>query len=358
MKEKEILFLINDEILTYKENGNFDVTYDEYIKIKKLILSDLNYDIKLIEIPNVKEEVRKNIIINSVKKYSLITINENNIDYKALYEDNDKLKVIVFIKKDTDINNDNKKLYTTYHILENLIIRGSYPIQTSFIINYGKVIFLYEFNNGYFVKRNIIPDNELNSLRERNADIYCININSDDQFVQVFKSIPKEEIKDSIFSIRKSLFNKIKDFEFKKNLIIASLLFLFFIFLFEFYIVNKNKENDKYLKKLKTKESILREEKSKRGISDKLFNEYSFIMKNKSKSNEFFYLLYQIGKDNIEIDGISFSDNKFSLNGLCSDDSKLEGNFRKSQYFKNISFSFTKKDNRILFRIDGEFLNE
>jgi len=358
VKEKEILFLINDEVLTYKETGKLDITYDEYLKIKKIILSDLNYDIKLLSIPDVREEVRKNIIVNSVKKHSLVEINENNVDYKVLYEENDKLKVLVFIKKDTDIDNDNKKIFTIYHLLEGLILKGCYPIQTSFLINYGKVFFLYDFNNGFFIKRSIIPEKELVNLKEREKNIYCININKEIPDNFNFNLIPHNNINEAVFNLKKNLFNKIKDFEFKKNLVIGLLLSIFIIILIELNINHKKNENSKIIKELKIKENILKEEKTKRGISDKLFKEYSFLIKNKSRINEFFYLLNDIGKNNIEIDGISFSENKFSINGICDNDSLLEDNFRESDYFTNINFSFTKKEKKILFRIDGEYRYE
>ena len=358
LKDKEILFLIEDHLFTYSENKELDTTNEEFSKIKNIILSDLNYDIKLLSIPDVRDEDRKNIIINSVKKHSLVEINDNNIDYKVLYNETDKVYTAVFIKKENEIDIENKKIFTTCQILENLIIRGDFPSQTTFCIMYDKVAFLYDFNNGYFVKRSIILEKDLESIKDRESDIYCLNFNNKNIESLKFKKIPKEQVDKTIFTLKEGLFNKIENFEFIRNILIGLFMFITIIVLFELGINNFKNENGKILKDLKTLEKTLKGEKAKRGISDKLFKEYSFLIKNKSSINEFFFLLNEIGKDNMEIEGVSFADKKFSITGSCKNDSILEDNFRKSEYFKNIAFSFTKKDNKLFFRIEGEYINE
>ncbi len=78
----------------------------------------------------------------------------------------------------------------------------------------------------------------------------------------------------------------------------------------------------------------------------------------KSNVNEFFKNLYLSGNDNVEITKLSYNEGSFTIIGYCKDDSRLENQFRESNFWKDVSFSFTRRYDRIQFNIKGQFVDE
>lgn len=357
MKDKEFLFLSDDDIFIYSKQQKELCTNEEFQKTKNILLSDLNYDIKLISIPYTTEDDRRNIVINTIKKHSLIDVDKENIDYKVLYSDEIRLFTAVFIRKGSDIDIANKNKILAYQIPEYLVETGDYPPKVSFLMKYDRTNFLYYFENKHFVKRLIILDTDIDSILNNNDNIFIIDF-SKEGYKENSKTIQEITINEIVSKVKEFHFKEADNTVFIRNIVISVLVFISLIIFTEYQINYRQERNKKLAIDIEQQRKILEKEKAKRGISDKLFKEYSFLLKNKSHLNEFFYLINEVGKNNIQIEGISFADNKFSIMGLCENDSDLEDSFRKSDYFKNISFSFSKKNEKLLFHIEGEYTGE
>ena len=163
----------------------------------------------------------------------------------------------------------------------------------------------------------------------------------------------------ALSKLKKDIFknkNKIKSKKLAAY-IFAGLIFLIIILL-QIYSIKLDIRKNVLLKEADSLNRQYEDEKSKRGISDEIYKEYLKLFSKKSNVNDFFKILYMVGNDNIEIERFSFTENNFTINGFCKDDSKLENSFRLSHSWKDVVFTFTRKNNKIQFNISGKFINE
>jgi preprotein translocase subunit SecG len=240
-----------------------------------------------------------------------------------------------------------------------LVKDQDYPENCSFITNVDNIWFLYTFKNRKFSSRHFYFTEDIGSLKKKN--IYFLDIFNERKAEKKHKflEIGEGKIVNSLSKLKNDIFKIKSAINFKKNLIyvLSASFVLFMIFLQIYSIKLSNKKNDLL------KESVLLNqkydsEKAKRGISDEMYKEYLKLFSKKSNVNDFFKNLYHAGNNNIEIERFNFSDNAFTVSGFCSDDSKLENAFRLSHSWKDVVFTFTKKNNKIQFNISGKFINE
>lgn len=360
-KEKNILFLDENSSYIYSlDNGKIKKSISNFDNIKKVILIDSLIDLKHITIPAVQRRLLRNIVINTVKKHSTVISSEENIDYKIIKKEDNKYEILVFMRHEQVVQELNKKkIFTTYHIIENILKDKEYPDDVSFITNIGKTWFVYTFKDRKFKSRGIYFKEDIKNLNKK--DMYFLDIYSEKDEVnsKSFKKITKDKINNAIDSLKNNIFKEEGYFGFYKKYIYILMftgicLFLFFeIRSLQLIIKSSSLNKDKnYLEK------ILTEERSKRGISDDLYKEYIKLLSKKSNVNEFFKGLYIAGKNNIEIEKLNYDRGKFSIIGYCKNDSILEQYFRKASYWKNVNFSFSRKNNKIIFNIKGLFDND
>jgi hypothetical protein len=363
-KDDNILFLKEESKYIYNiPKGTFKEFKPEK-HIKSCIISDSMVDIKCIEIPVVSSRLLKSIVINTIKKHSTIVPSEENIDYLILKEEDRKYEIMVFIKLYNDDEDLLKRnIFTSYHVITNLLKDRNIPDDVSFLTNIDKTWFLYTFKDRIFKRRDIYFKEDLKNLK--NEQVYFLDIYSTEKehvnktFKKDFKFINKEAIDRSFYTLKNSIFRKNTALEPKKlySFISAGILLAILITLELVSLSLGLKKND-LINELTGQNRIFEEERSKRGISDILYKQYIELLSKKSNVNELFKNLYLSAKNNIEIDRLSIDKNSFTITGSCLDDSKLEENFRKSEFWRKVNFTFSKKKGKIYFRITGEIIND
>ncbi len=354
IEEKECITLIADkeEVIELKT--------DDFNKIKYGILSDSLIDIKVITIPIVSHNILKNIVINTIKKYTSIIPNEENTDFLILDKIDNQYEILVFIKLHEEIQ-DYPKLnyYTSYHLMQNIVNNKDFPEDASIITNIDNIWFLYKFKEKKFKRRDIYYKEDIKKLKKNN--IFYLNIlhGKNESRKKDFIEVPYEKVKEAFYALKNGIFKKKNIFN-NKKIIYASVGFIFLLLIcfFEINLANLNFQKKKLLIE---KEKLIKSfdmEKEKRGINDEKYKEFSFLIKKRSCLNSFFFNLYSAGRNNIRISNFDYIDENFTISGYCTDDSKLEDQIRDSEVWKDVEFNFTRENNRLKFIIKGKFIDE
>ena len=349
----------NRFIYSLKEN-NIYIDEDDSYKIKKCILSDSLVELKVIKVPIVEKSILKNIIINTVKKHSTVIPDEGNISYIILNKEEKQYAVLVFIKTFNDnLNLNDKQLYSMYHIIFNLIKSEEFPDNSSFIINNDDVWFLYSFKERKFRRRDIYFKDDLKNLKKSN--VYHINQFSEkkEDIGKKFINIPSDKINQALLKLKDNIFKEQKKIESKTLIsIFAGIIFLIIVIGLELFFFNLEIKRKKIESELNNYNNIYKKEKAKRGISDEVYNRLIKLLAKKSNVNDFFKNLYLTGKDNVQIERLYYNSGNFTISGYCKDDSKLEDFFRKTKFWRDVNFSFSRKKGSIVFNISGKFIDE
>ncbi len=353
IKEKDkLIYSLKDKKLYFDEN--------KVKSIKKYILTDSLIELKVIKVPVVDKNILKNIVLNTIKKHSTIMPNEDNIDYTILNKEEKQYEILVFIKHfENQKDFVNKKLYSTCHIINNLIKHSDLPENSSIITNNDDIWFLYTYKDKKFIKRDIYYKEDLKEIKRGN--IYYLNLFFEErsEYEKKFLSINNDKINYAITKLKDAVFKEKKKLEAKSlGLLILGSLFLFFVIFLEIYSFRIELRKKELINILNDLNKTYNEVKSKRGISDELYKEFLKLLAKKSNVNDYFKNLYITGKDNLQIERLYYSEGSFTISGYCQDDSKLEDFFRKTKYWKDINFSFSRKNNQIIFNISGKFTNE
>ncbi len=353
IKEKDkLIYSLKDKKLYFDEN--------KVKSIKKYILTDSLIELKVIKVPVVDKNILKNIVLNTIKKHSTIMPNEDNIDYTILNKEEKQYEILVFIKHfENQKDFVNKKLYSTCHIINNLIKHSDLPENSSIITNNDDIWFLYTYKDKKFIKRDIYYKEDLKEIKRGN--IYYLNLFFEErsEYEKKFLSINNDKINYAITKLKDAVFKEKKKLEAKSlGLLILGSLFLFLVIFLEIYSFRIELRKKELINILNDLNKTYNEVKSKRGISDELYKEFLKLLAKKSNVNDYFKNLYITGKDNLQIERLYYSEGSFTISGYCQDDSKLEDFFRKTKYWKDINFSFSRKNNQIIFNISGKFTNE
>ena len=360
-KEDKIIFIDENNKSIYSIKDSMFYPDDLNFKnVKKCVISDSLVELKVIVVPVVSNRFLRNIVINTIKKHSTVLPSIKNIDFKILNEEEKHYEILVFIKHYNEEDDlFQKKMFTTYHIMDNLMKDGEFPDNASFLTKNGKIWFLYKFKDRKFKRRDIYFQEDLQSFKK--GKIYYLNLFSknDAAINKNLLEISKKKQQIACLSLKKGIFRE-KQILNPKIISIFSIAFILFSLALTLEIINfrhtlMEKEISKEMNKF---EELYNKEKAKRGISDELYKEYLIAFSKKSNVNEFFYNLYFCGKNNIMIQRLFYDNKKFTISGYCIDDSRLEDLFRKSSFWKKINFSFSKKRNTINFTINGEFIHE
>lgn len=361
MRKENFIFSDETNIESYSiSEGTFEKSDKTIDKINKVILADSILDLKIIKVPVVGKKLLDNLVINTIKKHSTIIPSPSNTDYKILNKEENQYEILTFIKRFEDREElSKKKFFSVYNVVYNLMKNEDFEDNAGFILNIDKTWFLYSFKNRIFKRRDIYFHDDIEDLNKENT--YYLNLFSegDNHLAENFKRVPAESMHQAVLSLKKNIF-KNKTTPNTKYAPVALLALLVIILLVYFQMkYNDTKLNQDNLAANKEKlTQIYKKEKAKRGISDELYNEYMKLFSKKSHVNDFFYQLYLTGKNNIELSKLTFENDKFTISGYCRDDSRLEDSFRKSTAWKNVSFSFSKRNNVTSFNIKGEFINE
>ena len=352
-KIKEKLLLRNNKIIFIEEKNNMVCSIDngklnpadyDIKKIKKTIYSDTCLDIKMIYIPVVANNLIKSIAINTVKKYAAIIPTNDNLDY------------IILNKAD---NQYEKNYFSTYHILDNLMNDAYFPDNCFFITETNNIWFLYTFKDRRFKRRDIYYKEDLGNLKKNNIFLLDILPENNKKANKGFLKIPEEKIHNALCSLKNDIFKEHKTLSYNMlGIILAAFLIFLFGMIFEIKSFNLETKKNNLEKERINLMKIYKEEKSKRGISDELYDEYQKLFSKRSKVNDFFYNLYLTGKNNIEIKNLSFDNSKISITGECRNDFNLEQSFRKYPCWKDMDLSFSKKKGITIFNIRGKFTDE
>ncbi len=350
----------NNKVIYSLKDNNLYFDENKIKNIKKYILSDSLIEIKLIKVPVVEKSILKNIVINTVKKHSTVILNEENISYSIINKEDKQYEILVFIKQlEEDINLEGKRLFSTYHIISNLIKDQGFSENSSFITNVDNVWFLYSFKEGKFRRRDIYFNEDLKNLKRSN--IYYLNLflEKKDTLTNKFTEIPEEKVNQSLLKLKNDIFKEQKKIEPKiLTVITAGFIFMILIISFEIYSFRLEKNKKRIIAKKNELTTAYDKEKAKRGISDELYKELIKLNAKKSNVNDFFKNLYLTGKDNIQIEKLYYNEGSFTISGYCKDDSILEDYFRKTKFWKDVNFSFSKKSGKIIFNIKGKFIDE
>lgn len=359
----------SDKICIVKENSKLiyslrdnSISSDEenINNIKNCILSDSLIELKVVKVPVVEKSILKNIIINMVKKYSTVIPDEDNISYIILNKEEKQFEVLVFIKRfNENLDLKGKQLFSNYHIISNLIKLEEFPENSSFIINSDDVWFLYSFKERKFRRRDIYYKEDLKNIKKSN--VYYINLFSTNKenLGKKFIEIPYEKINQALLKLRNNIFIEQKKVEPKiLAALIVGIIFVILIIGLEIYSFNLELNKKKLIAEMNNLSKVYESEKSKRGISDDLYKEFIKLISKKSNVNDFFKNLYLTGKDNIQIERLFYNNGAFTISGYCEDDSRLEDFFRKTKFWKDVNFSFSRKNGKIIFNISGKFINE
>lgn len=349
----------NKNIYSLKNN---ELYFDENeIKgIKKIILLDSLIELKLIKVPIVEKSILKNIVINTVKKHSMIIPNERDISYTIVNKEEKQYEILVFIKQfPENFNFQGKRLFSTYHVISNLIKYQEFPDDSSFITNVSDVWFLYSFKEKKFRKRAIYYKEDLKNFKRSN--IYYVNLflEKNDFLNKNFTEIPVKKINKSLLKLKDDIFKEQKKIEPRiLAALTAGFLSLLLIFILEIFSFRLELNKKRLISNMNELTVIYDKEKAKRGIGDELYKEFIKLVSKKSNVNDFFKNLYLTGKDNIQIERLYYNEGSFTISGYCDDDSKLEDFFRKTKFWKDVNFSFSRKSNKIIFNITGKFIDE
>ena len=356
-KQNDICFVEENKTIIYSIMDNKIYTdTDKQESIKKYIIMDTLIDIKIISVPVVSSRMLKNIIINTVKKHSPVIPTEKNTDYIILDKEENKYEILVFIKLFNNEKYNKKQLFSIYHITDNLIKDPELPNDSSFLVEVNDTWVLYSYKEKKFKKRIIYYKNDINNLKKHN--VYFINIFKKENNYN-FNEIKQDKLNYALSKLNNQIFKEQKEVKPKKALLFLMLIFCIFgiLFLqFQSYQLSIKKRN--LTDDLKRLTKIFEEEKSKRGISDEVYKEYLNLFSKKSNVNIFLKNLYLAGNNNIEITKLLYEEGMFAITGYCTNDFLLENQFRESEYWKDVSFSFTKKNSKIQFNIKGHFINE
>ncbi len=340
--------IIEKGVLKPVENGR---------NIKKCMIGESLLDLKIIKIPVVSRNLLKSIVMNEIKKHSAINPTDGNIDYLVLKKEDNQYDILVFIKLFNDSLESNNRFYSAFNVMAGLMKDKNFPDDSQFIINDGKAWFLYTFKDRILRKRDVYYREDLKSLKK--GGIYFIDLFNTGMRERGFLSVKSELLQNALLSLNNDIFkiNKKLPLKLLIAVILGSFIILASVFLEVRYYFFKLKEKDMSTE-IKKLEILYRNEKSKRGISDEEYGEYLKLIDKKSRVNNFFYALYNTGGSNIEIKNITYTDKNFEISGSCRDDSKLEDAFRKSFSWKNVAFSFSRRNNKLFFSIEGKFSDE
>jgi|GEM_PF-5601980 len=365
------LLLIHDKYLFIEENKQYYYTNKnglvlneeegKFNKIKKVIFSDSALELKVIKVPIVAQHLLKSIVLNTVKKYSTVMPTDNNIDYKILTKIENQYEILVFIRHFEGIDFSQKRIYSLYHIFERLAKDKDFPDDSSFLINRGNIWFLYSFKDRIFKKRSIYYKEDIKKLKKDN--IYHFDLLSDySKYNKDFIKIPIEKQKSACFLLNNRIFKENILNKPKKMVAIAfaSVFFLVLVIL-ELYSFNLDMKKKAKIAEKQFYDKEYQVEKTKRGVNDKIFDEYKKLYSKKSNIDDFFYYLYLVGKGNIKIKSLDFNYDKvitFSISGECKDDSLFESLLKESKKFKDINFNIKRDNTKINFSIKGEVINE
>jgi hypothetical protein len=359
----EKILLIGEKfkgIFSEKENVFEHIQDNEYKSqnIKKIILSDTFVDLKVISVPIVSNDLLPDIILNSIKRLTTTAPVKENIDYVILGKDNARLDILVFLRQyNIEPELSKIKYFSIYHILEKLIEYDKYPGDVSFIINDEKTMFVYNFRDSIFTKRSIYFENDIETLK--NQSLHYISLTEDDTGkLEGFIMVPSIKIKQAVMSLKKDIFSQDKNKNLKYLTAFAISAVILFAGISEVFLYNQNVKIKNMEKEIVANDKSLNNLKNNRGVSEDLYKKYIELQTKKSYVSDLFKLLYFYGKNNLEIQNLSCNARKFSISGTCSSDSNIEKSFMSSSYFKNINFYFSRNNNQIFFRIDGEIYYE
>lgn len=357
MNKNNILIVNENKYLIYsiKDNKYYDFT--ETVDYNKILILDNSIELKVITIPVVSQNKIINIIQNSLKRYSAIDTNIDEIDYKILNKNENKYVVLVFINRATLSKGDkNKKIFSLYNVVEKLYKEENVEENAVFLIKYEEVYFSYYFKNGVFLKRSVHFEENIDLLTD--AKVYFISLFNEDICRENYITTPKEKIFKILSESNNNIFRLIN---FKNILtrVILFFLFLSFILTTTQIFFGSLKEKEKILlKELESNQSILKEIAGQKKLSDTHYEEYVKLLSDKSDIYYLFNILYYFGENNIEIDNFTTQGVRFSVSGVCKDYINLERNLRKSAYLKEIRFNITNNKDRNYFRIEGMFNND
>jgi hypothetical protein len=337
----------------------------------RILYLDSYLDIKVITVPNISsKEVLTDVVYNTVKKYIAHIPEKNDVDYIILSKDSQGLNILVFIRnpevlesremaEDSNIKRKNKR-YSVYHILNELVKTDEEYKNESFVVREEENYYIYIFKDGIFRKRVIYFENDIETLKNEKVFFIRLLENEEDLKLENAIVIEKEKIRKIMESIKDR--DEIFKAEDPKRLFKISLIAIFSLLMItacvEFFLFNQNEKNKNLENEIAVKEKELKKLKSNTVLSESLQKSYLGLISKKSNHSAFFKVLYKYGAGNIELEAVSFEGKKFVISGTCGNDSAIENSIRKSVYFRNVTFYFTRKNDKKYFRIEGEFIND
>ncbi|OHD14610.1 MAG: hypothetical protein A2086_15610 [Spirochaetes bacterium GWD1_27_9] len=359
MKNEKILYIGENKYYTYsiKENKIEEVSdlQKEIKDIKKIVISDNLIELKVITVPQVADRLLLNIVKNTIKRYALYDPEKDLLDYEIIDKEENKYSILVFICRNKDFSLFAKKqMFSVYNVLEILIEDRKIPDNCQLLIKSGDIYYLYIIIGKIFRKREIHFPEDIKNIPKENT--YLINLLHDENLPDFdFTYIPLGKLDKSLMSLKGGIFET-ENTSKQINKFIIGIVFLFLIMCYLiFYNYNISKNYDDLFSQKKNIESKI--QKYRMGGEDvKLYENYKKIVKDKKDIIDFFYYFYEVSKKNIKIDNLNFSNSKFNIQGECFSDSDFEKSIHNATFFKNVNLIFSKKEGKILFRLEGEFI--
>lgn len=321
------------------------------------IISDSFIELKSLEVPSVANSIMPSVIKNTLKKFSTITPLEDDFDYLILEKDKNQCKVITFINhyKDKKLI-EKRNIYVVYQLISRLMEDSFFFDDSRFLIKEGKTLFLYTFKERRFHKRTIYFEEDLETLPK--DSIYYLDLLENEMTENEFLKVPEDKVVKALASLDHNLFEEKKEIKLNLYAVVLGVVLLLAALFLEYRNMTLAQTNADLMARKTLVEKKLKVERNKQKLNDENYRKIKYIINNRSNVQSFFFYLYSTGAKNIKIKQVTYTNGKFSIAGSCLSDKKLEDSFRKLKYWEKVTFSFTKKTDRIDFRIQGEFAHE
>jgi hypothetical protein len=339
---------------TYSPDAGIHATNDQSPKAPCLI-ADTLLDVKTVDVPVVSKSLLPDIVYNTIKKHSAAKPSPEQIDFTVLRKEQNRYTVLVFIYvKPMPPVASARKLYSMYSLVHALQATGKFDRSVRFLVEEEEIFYHYVFDDGIFIKRDIYFKKNLKSLDTEMT--YTLGFGPHKKSVDQFKIVTDECIMQAVAHLKNPVFKQKKEMN-PLHLFAAGFMLILIIISIALQInFSSLKQQRSALEQSRTQLSDkLTAIQNERGMTDETYKAYMTILEKRSTIDLFFSALHDLGIGNIQIDSVTYTDNQFSITGSCKNDSTLEEAFRSSGYWSTVSFSFSRKKNRIMFRISGVF---
>lgn len=346
--------LENKRINKLSDGIDDDVYLDRSINC---IISDSFVELKSLEVPAVAHNILPDVIKNTLKKFSTITPEEDDFDYLVLEKDKSQCKVITFINhyKDKKLL-EKRNIFVVYQLIAKLMEDSYFYDDSRFLIREGKTYFLYTFKERRFHKRTIYFEEDFHTLSK--DSIYYFDLLENGMYENEFLKVPEEKVVKALSALDQNLFREKKELKLNLYAIVLGAILLLGALFLEYRNYSLTQDNDLLSQQKVRVEKRLKVERNKQKLNDENYKKIMYIISNRSNVQTFFFYLYKTGAKNIKIRQVTYNNGKFSVSGSCISDKALEDSFRKLKYWEKVTFSFTRKSDRIDFKIQGEFTYE